>query len=844
MDATQIPRRARDWPQVSQSVFEIPDPPNAPSPPNPLLFVTSGITIAGVLLLALVMFAISGPQALGSLWTLLLFGVLTSITTGFTAILQNKIYHDQLRAIQNVYDVALSDLRREANDLNYQAQDELNRRCPPIGARPYHRKVERPESLLAKKPREDIGFWSKRPLDADFLMVRLGIGAIPAPFETRATLKKTIAVAGKLDDRNERRKELIERCQHIPGPVTIELHRYSCVAILTDDPGDSIKHHQQLNLAHDLLLNFVGQAAYHCSPNYLQIWTMAPASREAVERWEWADELPHAWIGQSLQSADGAAGVRLPAHTEDDITKMLGLIAREIDERRVSRSRKESGTGRPHLLIIVDYFKEEEAVSGNQPPTQRRNPKDLNTAPAVNKFYQASAEDTSSTYAKQIPIRQPELAAALTGGAELGMTTVCICSDRNSVPEGCELLIDLRTKTRTDSPVEKFRATTLPDGIPPQEYKKLEKDERKLPSFAPFSEWKAIVTELRPDPSPNLYCDEVDECPPQDVKQLVDNITGLQEMRIDQYELPPAVDFDQLFSDSPNLETLRTLTRSRGNYDPRGQWDEMRDKEHDPSDPLAPIARIPIGFRLGGQKQYLHINNDVDGSHGMIAGQTGAGKSVLLQTIITAFAITHPPEYLNFLLVDFKSGLALDRFRSLPHTVGFLSDVASTAQIERFVTMVRAEKEWRSRWLLEQARAQGTASADGATSGILRVKFTAHDLNLLPRLLIVVDEFAEMAAADANAELIKDFVSVLRQGRQLGMHLLVTGQRPEGKMASQVMDLVQYRLCLRSNENDSKQIIGVRDAADLPVSIQGRCYMQHPDKRLDLFQAANTMKKI
>ena len=56
------------------------------------------------------------------------------------------------------------------------------------------------------------------------------------------------------------------------------------------------------------------------------------------------------------------------------------------------------------------------------------------------------------------------------------------------------------------------------------------------------------------------------------------------------------------------------------------------------------------------------------GPHGLLIGATGSGKSELLRTLVLGLAATHPPEVLNFVLVDFKGGATFAWLTALPHT--------------------------------------------------------------------------------------------------------------------------------------------------------------------------------
>ena len=69
--------------------------------------------------------------------------------------------------------------------------------------------------------------------------------------------------------------------------------------------------------------------------------------------------------------------------------------------------------------------------------------------------------------------------------------------------------------------------------------------------------------------------------------------------------------------------------------------------------------RVPIGTDADGQPVELDIKESAQGGmgpHGLVIGATGSGKSELLRTLVLGLALTHPPDVLNFVLVDFKGG--------------------------------------------------------------------------------------------------------------------------------------------------------------------------------------------
>ncbi len=93
--------------------------------------------------------------------------------------------------------------------------------------------------------------------------------------------------------------------------------------------------------------------------------------------------------------------------------------------------------------------------------------------------------------------------------------------------------------------------------------------------------------------------------------------------------------------------------------------------------------------------------------------------------------------------------------------------------------------------------------------------------------------------ARRTESVLDELFTITRVGREIGMHLLLAAQRPEGIIGNKVRDYVQYRLCLRcASPEDSREVLGRTDAANLPASIPGRGFLLHGDNQLDLFQAA------
>ena len=197
------------------------------------------------------------------------------------------------------------------------------------------------------------------------------------------------------------------------------------------------------------------------------------------------------------------------------------------------------------------------------------------------------------------------------------------------------------------------------------------------------------------------------------------------------------------------------------------------------------------------------------GPHALVAGTTGSGKSELLRTLVLGLATAHPPDRCSFLLVDYKGGAAFAEAALLPHTVGVLTDLdgPSTA---RALRSLGAELTRRERVLAEH----GVRDLAQLPPGVA-----------LARLVIVVDEFATLT--EDLPGFVTGLVGIAQRGRSLGLHLVLATQRPAGVVSPEIRANCTLRLCLRTtDEAGSRDVLGVPDAALLPVDRPGRALLR------------------
>lgn len=201
----------------------------------------------------------------------------------------------------------------------------------------------------------------------------------------------------------------------------------------------------------------------------------------------------------------------------------------------------------------------------------------------------------------------------------------------------------------------------------------------------------------------------------------------------------------------------------------------------------------PIGVAAG---EPVVIDLVEDGPHAVVIGVTGSGKSELLTTWIVGLCRGRSVREVSFLLVDFKGGRTFDALLGLPHVTGVLTDL-DDAEALRAVESLHAEIRRRERTLAEHG-ARDIGEAPG----------------VLPRLVIVVDEYAALVAA--HPALHDLFGDIAARGRALGMHLILASQRAAGAFRDAVLANAPLRIALRvTDAADSRAVLGADDAAHL-----------------------------
>jgi DNA segregation ATPase FtsK/SpoIIIE, S-DNA-T family len=244
--------------------------------------------------------------------------------------------------------------------------------------------------------------------------------------------------------------------------------------------------------------------------------------------------------------------------------------------------------------------------------------------------------------------------------------------------------------------------------------------------------------------------------------------------------------------------------------------------------------RVPIGLTPQGQPVSLDIKESAQqgmGPHGLIIGATGSGKSEVLRTLVLALALTHSSEDLNFVLVDFKGGATFAGMADMPHVSAIITNLGEELTlVDRMQDALQGEMVRRQELLRAAGNFANVADYEKAR------RTDRPDLQPLPALLIVADEFSELLAA--KPEFVDLFVAIGRLGRSLQMHLLLSSQRLEEGRLRGLESHLSYRIGLRTfSAAESRTVLGVPDAYELPP-IPGMGYLKPDPTTMVQFRAS------
>ena len=234
----------------------------------------------------------------------------------------------------------------------------------------------------------------------------------------------------------------------------------------------------------------------------------------------------------------------------------------------------------------------------------------------------------------------------------------------------------------------------------------------------------------------------------------------------------------------------------------------------------------PLKFALGKDVAGTSIVSDLaDMPHLLIAGTTGAGKSVCINAILSCLLMTNTPDQLRLVLVDPKR-VELTAYDRIPHLLAPV--IIDTERVLGALQWMQREMD--ARYL--KFNRSGTRNLQDYNAWRI-----SRGEEPLPYLLLVIDELAEMMML-SPVETEKALIRLAQMARATGIHLIIATQRPStdiltglikanfpARIAFAVFSGVDSRVIL--DQQGAERLLGKGDMlfqapdAAAPVRLQG-----------------------
>ena len=234
----------------------------------------------------------------------------------------------------------------------------------------------------------------------------------------------------------------------------------------------------------------------------------------------------------------------------------------------------------------------------------------------------------------------------------------------------------------------------------------------------------------------------------------------------------------------------------------------------DYKDPNAGIS-IAIGTNISGKPVIADL---AKAPHMLVAGTTGSGKSVLVNSFLMSMLLKYTPDELKLVLIDPKQ-LELANYADIPHLLTpVITDMTeATAALNWCVTEMERRYLLMSKLRVRnlaafnqkvlEAQAAGEPIIDPLWSASDHVSDIAPKLKPLSKIVVVADEFADMIMQlGKTAE--EPIVRLAQKSRAAGIHLILATQRPVANVVTGLIKSnIPSRVALRVNSATDSRII-------------------------------------
>ena len=218
---------------------------------------------------------------------------------------------------------------------------------------------------------------------------------------------------------------------------------------------------------------------------------------------------------------------------------------------------------------------------------------------------------------------------------------------------------------------------------------------------------------------------------------------------------------------------------------------------------------VTLGKDIMGNPQYCEINKT---PHLLVAGSTGSGKSVCINSFIISILMRSKPDEVKLILVDPKK-VELSMYNGVPHLLAPVVTDPQKANIALKKMVVEMERRY------DEFEKSGTKNIAGYNAYVDKKNENlpeSEHLRKMPYIVIIIDELADLMLVAAK-EVQDSIMRITQMARAAGMHLIVATQRPSTDVITGVVKAnIPSRIAFAvSSGIDSRTILDSQGAEKL-----------------------------
>ena len=222
-------------------------------------------------------------------------------------------------------------------------------------------------------------------------------------------------------------------------------------------------------------------------------------------------------------------------------------------------------------------------------------------------------------------------------------------------------------------------------------------------------------------------------------------------------------------------------------------------------------------FKSAKSKLSMALGKDISGTpiiadlkslpHLLIAGSTGSGKSVCINTIVASLMFKATPDEVRFILIDPKRGVELGKYNGIP----YLRTPVVTDAKQAVAALNWAVAEMMNRY--DSFAAIGVRDFESYNE---KVKLNGEPDKVIPNIVIIIDELADLMSV-AKAQIEEAIQRLTQLARAAGMHVILATQRPSVNVITGVIKAnVPSRIAFAvSSQTDSRVVLDMIGAEKL-----------------------------